>query len=208
MNILFLHTLSSNTELFAPLAKEKLFQHNISHDVQEAFLEDIRTHGQNMHTTQAIHTYLTNQLNNGIDYIVCTCSTLGPVVDSFPNEQVFRVDKPMAQLSVFYAKCLVAVTLESTIEPTRALLELHAPDTHFEFLLVEGAWDLYANHQLDAFRQCVADCVEQALQQENTYQVVILAQASMTNAAPLIGEELPVLTSPDTCLAYLAERLS
>ncbi|WP_117235574.1 hypothetical protein [Vibrio maerlii] len=208
MNILFLHTLGSNTDLFAPLAEEKFPQHTISHDVQETFLTDIRTHGQNTQTTQAIHAYLENQLNNGIDYIVCTCSTLGPVADSFPNEQVFRVDKPMAQLSAKYTTCLVAVTLESTIEPTRELLESQAPNTLFEFLFVEGAWDLYASQQLNAFNQFVADCVSQSLQQENTYQAVVLAQASMTDAAPLIVSNLPVLTSPDTCLAYLAERLN
>ncbi|MGY3570255.1 hypothetical protein [Vibrio paucivorans] len=208
MNILFLHTLDSNTELFKPLAEAKFPQHHITHDVQETFLTDIRTHGQNTQTTQAIHAYLENQLNNGIDYIVCTCSTLGPVVDSFPNEQVFRIDKPMAQLSAQYTSCLVAVTLESTIEPTRELLESQASEAHFEFLLVAGAWDLYASQRLNAFNQCIADCVSQPLQQENTYQAVVLAQASMTDAAPLIVSELPVLTSPDTCLAYLAERLN
>jgi hypothetical protein len=208
MNILFLHTLSSNTELFAPLAEEKFPQHTISHDVQEAFLTDIRTHGQNTQTTQTIHAYLENQLNNGIDYIVCTCSTLGPVVDSFPNERVFRVDKPMAQLSAQYTTCLVAVTLESTIEPTRELLESQAPNTHFEFLLVECAWDLYVTGEFEKFNHCIAQDLNQVLQQDHSYQAILLAQASMLNAAPLISEQVPILTSPNTCLDYLAEHLN
>ncbi|MCW8335689.1 MULTISPECIES: hypothetical protein [Vibrio] len=208
MKILFLHTLDNNTELFSPLAAARFPQHDISHDVQEHFLTEIRNKGQNEHTKQAIHRYLTKQLNNGADYIVCTCSTLGPVVDSFPNDKVFRVDKPMANESAKFAHVLVAVTLESTIKPTGALLNSQASDTKFYFKLIEGAWDLYTEGDLEAFNHCIAKDLNQELQQDHNYQAIMLAQASMMNAVPLISEQMTVLTSPDTCLDYLSEHLN
>ena len=208
MNILFLHTLDSNTELFKPLAEAKFPQHHITHDVQETFLTDIRNHGQNEQTTESIHQYLAKQLNNDIDYIICTCSTLGPVVDNFPNEKVFRVDKPMAQLSRQYQYVLVAVTLQSTIIPTRDLLESQAPNTQFDFKLIEGAWDLYASGELEKFNHSIANSLSQQFGQDQRYQAIVLAQASMMNAAPLITDQVAILTSPDTCLDYLAEHLN
>ncbi|ANQ16958.1 hypothetical protein [Vibrio natriegens] len=207
MNILFLHTLDSNTELFKPLAAEKFPQHNISHDVQESFLTDIRSNGQNKLSTQIIHQYLKDKLINGFDYIICTCSTLGSVVDSFPNDKVFRVDKPMAKICAQYESILVAVTLESTIGPTRALLTSQAPETKFKFTLIDGAWELYEQGKFESFNDCIANDINQTLQREQNYQVVLLAQASMINSASLITDTIPVLTSPDNCLAYLADHL-
>ncbi|MGY0614713.1 hypothetical protein [Vibrio sp. FJH11] len=208
MNILFLHTLDSNTKLFEPLAAVKFPQHDISHDVQESFLTDIRNNGQTERSTQVIHQYLKAKLNDGFDYIICTCSTLGSVVDSFPDENVFRVDKPMAKISAQYDSVLVAVTLESTIEPTGALLKSQAPETQFTFRQIDRAWDLYTEGKLDSFNRCIAEDIGQTLQSEQHYQAVLLAQASMVNAASLITETLPVLTSPDTCMDYLAGRLN
>ncbi len=208
MNILFLHTLDSNTELFEPLAAVKFPQHDISHDVQESFLTNIRNNGQTERSTQIIHQYLKAKLNSGFDYIICTCSTLGPVVDSFPNDKVFRVDKPMAKRCAQYESVLVAVTLESTIEPTGALLASQAPETKFTFKLIEGAWELYTQSKFESFNHCIANELNQTLQSEQNYQAVLLAQASMMNAASLVTEAIPVLTSPDTCLAYLAAHLN
>ncbi|SEG45110.1 hypothetical protein [Vibrio hangzhouensis] len=208
MKILFLHTLDNNAEIFAPLAASRFPQHDISHDVQEHFLTEIRNKGQNEHTKQAIHNYLTKQISNGIDYIICTCSTLGPVVDSFPNDNVFRVDKPMASESAKFAHVLVAVTLESTIEPTGALLNSQAPNTKFYFKLIEGAWDLYAEGNLEKFNHHIAKDLNQELQQDRNYQAIMLAQASMMNAAPLISQQIRVLTSPYICLDFLAEHLN
>lgn len=208
MDILFLHTLDSNTELFRPLAAAKFPQHSIAHVVEEDFLTDIRNNGQNERSTQIIHQYLKAKLNDGFDYIICTCSTLGSVVDSFPDENVFRVDKPMAKNSAQYENVLVAVTLESTVGPTGALLKSQAPETQFTFRLIDRAWDLYAEGKLDSFNRCIAEDINQTLQTEQHYQAVLFAQASMVNAASLITEAIPVLTSPDTCLDYLAGHLN
>ncbi|MCL9777248.1 hypothetical protein [Vibrio methylphosphonaticus] len=214
MKILFLHTLASNIALFKPLAAERFPQHDLHHDLQEDFLTDIRKYGQNTMSTQAIHDYLNTQINMGMDYIVCTCSTLGPVVDSFPSECVFRVDKPMAQLCKHYQTMLVLVTLESTIEPTRQLLESQSNSTNFVFQLIEGAWEHYASGDVDAFNQCIVDGVGVSLRQDHSFQAIVLAQASMMSAAPLISKDLqlsnviPVLTSPEICLSYLAEHLN
>ncbi len=113
MKILFLHTLASNITLFKPLAATSLPKHDIFHDVQESFLSNIRKTGATPSIVKQIQDYLSQRLTQGYDFIVCTCSTLGPIVDAYPDNRVFRVDRPMAEQTIGYSRILVAVTLES-----------------------------------------------------------------------------------------------
>lgn len=220
MDILFLHTLSSNTELFAPSASKALPRHQLHHDVQEHFLSTIREHGPTADITREIHTYLKDKLNRGHDYIVCTCSTLGPIVDSYPDQNVFRVDRPMAQECANYQRALVAVTLESTVEPTKALLQHFAPNTQLSFLFIDGAWEHYTNQDTAAFNQCISDAIAQHLTDSAVaFDAIVLAQASMSTASTMVSntintfatnqhiKKVTVLNSPDSCLHFIVSLL-
>lgn len=208
MNILFLHTLSSNTQIFSPLASTRFPEHKIHHDVQEHFLSNIREQGPTQTIIDEINQYLFAKLASGFDFIICTCSTLGSIVDCFPNNNVFRVDKPMADICSNYPNVLVVVTLQSTIEPSKALFESASSQTHFKFLYVERAWEHYMAKQFDAFNQSIAQSIDNELDAtNNSYDAIILAQASMVTATSLIRSSLPLLTSPDSCLNYLESVL-
>ena len=209
MKLLFLHTLSSNTDLFAPLAAKRFPTHHIEHDVQEHFLSKIREHDPTGEVVETIHDYLDKQLTPGFDLIICTCSTLGPIVDSFPSDKVFRVDRPMAAMLNNTEHVLVAVTLEGTVEPTKALITTVNPTIQCDFIYAKGAWEHYTNNNIDAFNKIIALTIEHTLAESHKkYEAVVLAQASMTSACNHISSTVPVLTSPNTCLDYMDDLIN
>ncbi|EDL54604.1 hypothetical protein VSAK1_20644 [Vibrio mediterranei AK1] len=208
MKILFLHTLASNITLFKPLAATSLPKHDIFHDVQESFLSNIRKTGPTPSIVKQIQGYLNHQLTQGYDFIVCTCSTLGPIVDAYPDNRVFRVDRPMAEQTIDYSRILVAVTLESTIEPTRSLLESSNNHSQFEFLFIPAAWEHYVAGSMLAFNSSIANTItEHRTHSTNRYDAIVLAQASMAYALAECQFDITVLSSPQSCLNYLEKQL-
>ncbi|WP_240206265.1 hypothetical protein [Vibrio sp. CyArs1] len=208
MKILFLHTLSSNITLFKPLATTSLPKHELSHDVQESFLNEIRKTGPTPSIVKQIQDYLSQRLTQGYDFIVCTCSTLGPIADAYPDNRVFRVDRPMAEQTINYKRVLVAVTLESTIVPTRSLLESTNPQSQFEFLFIPEAWSHYVSDSMDKFNTSIINTIDKHIKKSSeNYNAVLLAQASMAYAVDYCQFNIPVLSSPESCLRYLGKRL-
>lgn len=110
----------------------------------------------------------------------------------------------MAERAVLVGRhILIAAALESTLEPTRLLLEDAARaagrSIRTSALLCEGAWAHFERGDAAGYQRAIA----QALRREaHDADVVLLAQASMAPAAAL-GAELgvPVLSSPRLGLA-------
>lgn len=82
----------------------------------------------------------------GVDVICCTCSTIGDIAESSDAKvTVFRVDHPMARHAVKRGQRIgVVAALESTLEPTRALIEDEAAragaDVSLELVTASDAW--------------------------------------------------------------------
>ena len=107
------------------------------------------------------------------DAVLCTCSTLGALVESSGTGKQVRIDRPAMEEAASYRNVMLAVCLESTRGPSVALFEDCAKGRTPDVVFCEGAWSAPET-----------DCI-------------VLAQASMQGAAPyLMDIGVPVLTTP------------
>lgn len=133
------------------------------------------------------------------DAVLCTCSTLGTMVDELADPRVLRVDRPMMEEAVRTGpKVLMAICLESTRGPSLSVLESATQGLGLPLDVTvhccAGAWPFFENGDKTGFATAVAASVRTAVNDHNS---VVLAQASMQGAAPLLADlGIPVLTSP------------
>ena len=143
------------------------------------------------------------ELEDQAAIVVCTCSTIGDVAEALSRDAlpVMRIDRPMAEEAVKAGRqghVLILAALESTLEPTRALL-LDAARTlgqsvTLQTRLCQGAWALFEAGDVSGYIQCITDEFSALL--EPLPAVVVLAQASMAPSATQSRLSIPVLSSP------------
>ncbi|UJF18268.1 hypothetical protein L0B53_14755 [Vibrio sp. SS-MA-C1-2] len=225
MKVLFSHTLATSINVFQPYIDQHLSEIKIEHDVQPEFLALVRQQGETDEIIQQIHQYLDNKLTQGYDLIVCTCSTLGGIIDQYnasrndttpaTKENVIRVDMPMALKTKEFKQILVAVALESTISPTEALIKHYNSKAELKCLFVEGAWAHFEAKDIPTFHQMIANKIEQEVEKNKTtpndtrlkFDAIVLAQASMTGAAKQLNTDLPIITTPEAAILYILNYL-
>ncbi|GGO58743.1 aspartate/glutamate racemase family protein [Streptomyces lasiicapitis] len=145
----------------------------------------------------------------GADAVLCTCSTIGGVAESHAAAvcvPVLRVDRPMAAAAVRAGSSVAVVaTVASTLEPTRALVAEEAAragrPVDVRTVLVDGAWERFEAGDREEFLRLVVDAVEAVA---GSVDAVVLAQASMADAADRVSAAVPVLASPRTGLREAA----
>ena len=88
----------------------------------------------------------------------------------------------------------MVATVRSTLEPTVALIREEAAGRAVELrtLLVEGAWERFEAGDRDGYLDAVAAAVDAVREAD----VIVLAQASMADAADRTTTAVPVLSSP------------
>ncbi|MFZ4301830.1 aspartate/glutamate racemase family protein [Streptomyces cinereoruber] len=150
---------------------------------------------------------LAGAVADGADAVLCTCSTLGGVAEDTAASlgvPVLRVDRPMAAEAARYGHVLVVAALRSTLEPTLALLaEESGPHPRsVTTVVVEGAWERFEAGDREGYLDAVAAAVDRAPVTEDG--VVVLAQASMADAAERTSTPMTVLSSPRPGLAAAA----
>ncbi|GLF92762.1 aspartate/glutamate racemase family protein [Streptomyces yaizuensis] len=141
----------------------------------------------------------------GAGSVLCTCSTLGAVAETAGAAHglpVLRVDRPMAARAAREERIVVLAALASTLEPTAALIHEEAARAgraaaRVRTVLVDGAWELFAAGDRDGYLDRVAAAVTAVRDAD----VIVLAQASMADAADRATTAVPVLASPRTGLA-------
>ena len=104
----------------------------------------------------------------------------------------------MAASAVRQARRIAVVAaVESTIEPTMSLLREEAAaagtDVAIESLPCFGAWPLFEAGDLDAYHRFIAAHVDGI---DESYDIVVLAQATMAPAAALVADPTRVRSSP------------
>ncbi|MER6123536.1 arylsulfatase, partial [Streptomyces sp. NPDC001795] len=99
-------------------------------------------------------------------------------------------------------RVVVVASVESTLEPTAALIREEAAGRSVEVraLLVEGAWDRFEAGDMDGYVRAVAGAVDGI----TAADAIVLAQASMAPAQHLTRTAVPVLSSPAPGLAAAA----
>ncbi len=211
-----IHTSATLVPVFAALCKEKLPNVDVFNIADDSLVKGIREAGS---LTATIARRVTNYLESaelaGADYIMVTCSSIGPAVEAgakLMGVPVLRVDQPMADKAVAAGKKIgVIATLSTTLEPTADLIQRRAAiagkQIELTSKLVEGAFEaLMAGDGVTHDTKVAAALKDLSRQVE----VIVLAQASMARVVDSLtaaDKRVPILASPGIAVDYLATVL-
>ncbi|AYG68097.1 aspartate/glutamate racemase family protein [Rhizobium sp. CCGE532] len=214
MTIACLHTAESNIAVYEAAAKALgLPDGTLRHHVRADLLLAAEKVGRLTEEISAETAALLWHLAEDADAVVLNCSTLGPAVSKVAagaGAPIIRADATLAEQAVKAGgKVIVLCTVETTIIPTTALFEAAAKATgaEIEVRLVLGAWTHFRAGNLAAYLSCIADAVKVAHGEGAV--TIAFAQASMTDAADLLSEEVErPMTGPATALAAAIAKIA
>jgi Asp/Glu/hydantoin racemase len=210
------HTSATLVPVFAQLCKDKLPGVNVFNIADDSLVKGIMAAGSLTPTiARRVATYLESAELAGADYIMVTCSSIGPAVEAAAKligVPVLRVDQPMADKAANSGKRIgVLATLRTTLEPTADLISRRAAlaGKQIELMsrLCEGAFEALMSGQPSVHDAKVAAALKELSQQVD---VIVLAQASMARVVDSLAPEdkrVPILASPAIAVDYLATVL-
>ncbi|MEE1754496.1 aspartate/glutamate racemase family protein [Streptomyces sp. SP18CS02] len=177
------------------------------HRVDASLLDRARVHGPRA-VADDIGAAVADAVAAGATAVLCTCSTIGGVAETVPAAvPVLRVDRPMAAAAAAERRIVVVATVAGTVEPTVALVRdevAHGRSPDIRALLVEDAWELFETGDREGYLDVVAKAVDSV----EDADVILLAQASMADAAGRARTTIPVLSSPRPGLAAAAAAVA
>jgi len=210
------HTSATLVPVFAALCKEKLPNVEVFNIADDSLVKGIREAGSLTATiARRVASYLESAELAGADYIMVTCSSIGPAVEAgakLTSVPVLRVDQPMADKAVSTGKRIgVIATLSTTLEPTANLIQRRAAiagkQIELTSRLVEGAFEALMAGDGATHDMKVAAALKELSQR---VEVIVLAQASMARVVDAIvpaDRRVPILASPSIAVDYLATVL-
>ncbi|MFZ3572897.1 aspartate/glutamate racemase family protein [Streptomyces sp. BH097] len=209
MNLTLLHTSPVHVPVFDALRDADHPGLELRHVVREELLARAGAEGPEA-VTDEVRALLAAAVAGGADAVLCTCSTLGAVAEGLAAEAgvpVLRVDRPMAARAVAEGERIAVVaTVRSTFGPTLDLIAEEAGRAgravDVRTVFVEGAWELFLAGDRDGYLALVAEAITGIAGAD----VIVLAQASLTDAAERAHTALPVLSSPRPGLAAAASE--
>ena len=211
-----IHTSATLVPVFAQLCKEKLPGVNVFNIADDSLVKGIIAAGSLTATiARRVAGYLESAELAGADYIMVTCSSIGPAVDAgarLTGVPVRRVDQPMADKAVATGKKIgVIATLRTTLEPTADLIQRRADNAgkkiELTSRLCEGAFEALMSGDAATHDAKVAAALKELSQQVD---VIVLAQASMARVVETLSaadKRVPILASPAIAVDYLATVL-
>ncbi len=188
-----LHTSEVHVATFGALLPDA------AHVVRVDFLDRARAEGVNA-VAQEVQAILRELAQDGP--VLCTCSTLGPLVDDVALSNVVRVDRPAMEAAVSEGgEVVVAICLESTRDATLTLFdEVSAGRASGKLVLCDAAWPFFEAGDMAGYANAIVEAVS------GQGSRVLLAQASMAVAAPLLeAQNVQVFTTPKTAADRVAE---
>ncbi|MHA5048945.1 aspartate/glutamate racemase family protein [Streptomyces sp. SD15] len=197
-----LHTSPAHIPVFDALRDEAHEGLRLRHFVDEGLLARARIDGPEA-VAEEVRAVLDRAAAEGVRAVLCTCSTIGGVAErAGAAVPVLRSDRPMAAAAVTAGpRVVVLATVESTLEPTVALVEEEARRAgrrvEVRTVLVEGAWTLFEAGDTDGCARAVAAATDAVTDAD----AIVLAQGSMAPAQHLTTTSTPVLSSPRPGLA-------
>jgi Asp/Glu/hydantoin racemase len=207
------HTSATLVPVFAQLCKEKLAGVNVFNIADDSLVKGIMSAGS---LTPAIARRVAGYLESaelaGADYIMVTCSSIGPAVEAAAKligVPVLRVDQPMADKAVTSGKKIgVIATLRTTLDPTADLIRRRAESAgkkiELTSKLCEGAFEALMSGDGATHDAKVAAALKDLSREVD---VIVLAQASMARVVDSLKPEekrVPILASPGIAVDYLA----
>lgn len=188
------------TVLSMPPMIQKMYpnQFEIVNVLDDSMLNEIKAKGNlTKEVTERFVQYAVIAKNNGSDAILLACSSIGRAGDITRNIldiPLFKIDEPMAEEAVKSAeKILILGTVKSTLRPTTELIESKKKAGQIiESIWIPDVFELYTENKAEHDRR-IAEVIEQ---HQAEYDVVVLAQASMSGAAEQVTEKkAQILTS-------------
>jgi len=210
------HTSATLVPVFAQLCKDKLPDVEVFNIADDSLVKGIREAGSlTAQISRRVAGYLESAELAGADYIMVTCSSIGPAVEAgakLIGVPVLRVDQPMADQAVATAKRIgVIATLATTLEPTADLIRRRADKAgkkiELTSRLCEGAFEALMGGDAATHDAKVAAALKELSKQVD---VIVLAQASMARVVDALAPEdkqVPILASPGIAVDYLATVL-
>jgi len=211
-----IHTSATLVPVFAQLCKDKLPNVEVFNIADDSLVKGIRDAGSLTATiVRRVAGYLESAKLAGADYIMVTCSSIGPAVEAgakLIGVPVLRVDQPMADQAVATGEKIgVIATLPTTLEPTADLIlrraALAGKQIELTSKLCEGAFEALMAGDATTHDAKVAAALKELSQQVD---VIVLAQASMARVVDtlaLADKRVPILASPGIAVDYLAAIL-
>jgi Asp/Glu/hydantoin racemase len=211
-----IHTSATLVPVFAQLCKDKLPGVNVFNISDDSLVKGIIAAGSlTAQISRRVAGYLESAELAGADYILVTCSSIGPAVEAAAKliaVPVLRVDQPMADKAVQMGKKIgVIATLRTTLEPTADLIHRRAQmagkPIELTSRLCEGAFDALMSGDGAKHDSLVAGALKELSQQVD---VIVLAQASMARVVDGLAaadKRVLILASPALAVDYLATVL-
>ncbi len=202
-DVAFLHTSPVHVATFSSLVAALAPGLTANHEVREDLLTLARELGpDHPEVVSRTRAAMLAASRAGASVVVCTCSSVGGAAEGTDTGGRFaamRVDRAMADAAVASGgTVLVAAALESTLEPTEALLKSSAArarrDVTIRTVVAPGAWALFEAGRDAEYFDSIARAARACLPGP---RVVVLAQASMQGAVARLADlGVPVLASP------------
>ncbi len=211
-----IHTSATLVPVFGQLCKDKLPGVETFNIADDSLVKGIIAAGSLTSTiARRVAGYVESAELAGADYILVTCSSIGPAVETaarLAGVPVLRVDQPMADQAVASGKRIgVIATLTTTLEPTADLIRRRAAaagkQIELTSRLVEGAFDALMAGDGATHDTKVSAALKELSQQ---VEVIVLAQASMARVVDALSpadKQVPILASPGIAVDYLATVL-
>ena len=207
-----IHTSATLIPVFADLCRASLPNVSTFNIVDDSLVNGIREAGSlTPAISQRVASYVDSAISGGADFVLVTCSSIGPAVEAAAataSVPVLRVDQPMADQAVVAGTRIgVMATLSTTLDPTSDLIQRRAQqanrDVDVQATLVEGAFDALMSGDAAKHDRLLTDTLTSLSKQVD---IIVLAQASMARVVKALPEgtlTIPILSSPDTAVAHL-----
>jgi len=211
------HTSATLVPVFADLVSKYLPNVKVFNIVDDSLIKNTIACGElTASTSKRVVNYAASAQEAGADYILFTCSSIGPAVETaatLTGVPVLRVDQPMADKAVATGKKIgVVATLSTTLNPTSGLVRRRAlvagKEIELKAVLCEGAFEALMSGDATTHDKKVGDALKQLA---NEVDVIVLAQASMARVVDTLTEaekKVPILASPPIAMEYLKEILN
>ena len=211
-----IHTSATLVPVFAELCAKYIPHVKTFNIVDDSLIKNTIACGElTADTSRRVVNYAGSAQDAGADYILFTCSSIGPAVEAaagLSHVPVLRVDQPMADKAVQLGKKIgVVATLSTTLNPTSDLVRRRANAAGKEIELIpvlcEGAFEALMSGDAATHDQKVGDALKKLAKEVD---VILLAQASMARVVDTLAEadkKVPILASPPIAMEYLATVL-
>lgn len=194
MNITCLHTAQSHVAAFEARFAKAGWDGALSHIMRT----DLLARAQQDGADTVEHDLRCIVADHAGDAILCTCSTLGPVLEKLGDPRLVRIDRPAMEAAARYKTVLLAICLESTRAASAALFADCSGGRLPRIVMCDEAWPLFGAGDMNGFYRRIAAVVGQKLIASPETDCIVLGQASMQGAALLLCDTgVPVLTTPD-----------